>query len=62
MNRCCVGPTALGSSGGLERRGAVGGDQRRAHESGYIHTGIACASGDVKVCAVADVGPSSRLS
>jgi hypothetical protein len=56
MNRCCVRPTALGISGRLERRGAARGDQRRAHESGYLHTGIARASGDVKVCAVTGHG------
>ncbi len=28
------------------------GDERRAHESGHIHTGIPRASGDVKVCMV----------
>ena len=31
-------------------------EQRRAHQSGFIHTGIARASGDVKVCAVTGHG------
>jgi hypothetical protein len=38
------------------------GDQGRAHESGYIHTGIARSSRDVKVCEVTDMETSSRLS